>query len=73
MTGGAWRAGALNTFFTFQAGNFGCGQQIGVLRRVDRSPVELQFARHAPATADRMLAEHHAVLRRLDGERAQVE
>lgn len=43
-----------------------------MLRRVDRSPVELQLACHASATADRMLAEHHAMLGRLDGERAQV-
>ena len=40
---------------------------------MDRSPVELVLACHAPANAGRMLAEHHAMLRRLDGERTQVE
>ncbi len=44
-----------------------------MLRREDRAPVELQFARHPPTTADRMLAEHHAMFGRLDCERAQVE
>ena len=44
-----------------------------MLRRVDRSSVELQLACHASVTADRMLAEHHAMLGRLDRERAQVE
>ena len=44
-----------------------------MLGRVDRAPVELQLARHAPGTADGMLAEHHAVLGRFDGERAAVE
>ena len=43
-----------------------------MLRWVDRSPVELQFARQASAAADRMLAEDSAVLGRFDGERAEV-
>ena len=44
-----------------------------MLRRVDRTPVELQLARHATATADRMLAEDNAVLGRFDSKRPQVE
>ena len=44
-----------------------------MLGRVDHAPVELQLAGHAPATADRMLTEDHAVIRRFDGESAQVE
>jgi hypothetical protein len=35
--------------------------------------VELKLAFHAAAAADRVLAEDDAVLRRLDGEHAQVE
>ena len=44
-----------------------------MLRRMDRAPVELELAFRAAATADRVLAEDHAVLRRLDSEHAQVE
>lgn len=43
-----------------------------MLWRMDRAPVELQLACYASATADRVLAEHHAVLERFDGERTQV-
>ena len=43
-----------------------------MLRRMDRPPVELELAFHAAAVADRVLAEEHAVLRRLDSDHAQV-
>ena len=43
-----------------------------MLRRVDRAPVKLNLARHAPITADRVLAENHAMLRWLDGERPKI-
>jgi hypothetical protein len=43
-----------------------------MLRGMDRTPVKLQLTRHASATADRMLAKHHAVLRGLDGKRTQI-
>jgi hypothetical protein len=39
-----------------------------MLRCVDRTSVELQFASHASISTDRMLAENHAMFRRLDGE-----
>ena len=44
-----------------------------MLRRMNRTSMELQFALHAAAPADRMLAEDDAVLCGLDSERAQIE
>ena len=44
-----------------------------MLRRVDRSSVKLQLTFDTTATADRMLAEDHAVFRRFEREHAQVE
>ena len=44
-----------------------------MLRRMDRTPMELQFTFHAPASADRVLTEDHAMFCGLDSEHAQIE
>lgn len=51
----------------------GRGKLADMLRRMDRPPMELQFTFHAPASADRMLAEDHTVFCGLDSEYAEIE
>lgn len=44
-----------------------------MLRRMDGTTMELQFTFHAPASADRVLAEDHTVFCGLYSKNAQIE
>ncbi len=44
-----------------------------MLRRMNRTPMELQFTFHAPASADRLLADDHTVFCGTDSEHAEIE
>lgn len=44
-----------------------------MLRRVNGTSMELHFACHAPACADRVLAEDHAMLCGFNSEYTQIE
>ena len=59
--------------FSIPGQKLGRGKLADMLRRMDRPPMELQFTFHAPASADRMLAEDHSVRSRFDREGAQVQ